>query len=184
MFYRFLPCFFRLWSQFGHIKCLIPDNVIPFKIQGSVIKKEETKKEARMYNIANHNLSTFNWKKVTIAICIGLVGIIIASYYAKHTLDKYTPTKQEAYAMSCQFMKSMLKAPPTAKFPSFDPSVINATVWCTSLPTQNNHIRFMVRSYVDSQNSFGAQIRTYYTFVISYGNFEWKLEDMIIDETI
>lgn len=72
-----------------------------------------------------------------------------------------------AFYKSQEFVKKYLKSPRTAKFP-----------WLPSdsqIKNTKNNI-YQVSSYVDSQNSFGAIIRTNYIVIMEKvsGN-EWKL---------
>lgn len=57
-----------------------------------------------------------------------------------------------AFVMSQSFVKDALRAPATAKFPSFLDSKVTVTSPCN----------FRVVSYVDAQNGFGALIRNRY----------------------
>src|SRR5580693_5113852 len=61
------------------------------------------------------------------------------------------PDKSKAYIISQNFVEDRLKSPSTAHFPIFDYS-------CKQLEDHT----FLVRSYVDAQNAFGATIRTDY----------------------
>lgn len=65
-----------------------------------------------------------------------------------------------AYVMSQKFVKQRLKAPTTAKFPwSSDPAVK------TQYAGDCTH---KIQAYVDSQNGFGAMIRTTYYIELQY----------------
>lgn len=88
---------------------------------------------------------------------------------------KYDPG-ENAYIYAQLFVKDKLKSPSTAEFP-FSPD----DVWSLG---EN---RYKVISYVDSQNSFGATIRTKYIAVLKYipgkGSKPgtWELEDLIFN---
>ena len=72
--------------------------------------------------------------------------------------------------MSQVFAEQKLKAPSTAEFP---------TRRNASIKKSFNGV-YAVSCYVDAQNSFGAQIRTYYTAKLYY-NFstkKWHLESL------
>jgi len=74
------------------------------------------------------------------------------------TLQDYTVSKEELdkYQYLCQEkVKEILKSPSTAKFPIY-------TEWGFR---QERNI-FTVQGYVDSQNSFGAELRSVFQFVI------------------
>ncbi len=81
------------------------------------------------------------------------------------------PSDSEAYVMSHQFVRNSLKAPRTAKFPySGDEGV--------SISKSSDNV-YAIRGYVDSENSFGAMIRTEYRCVLRYiGDDNWQLEDL------
>jgi hypothetical protein len=65
---------------------------------------------------------------------------------------------QDAYYMSREFVERRLKAPATARFPDYTPKFSNLV----------GHNHFIVTAYVDSQNSFGALIRTPYIVRLEY----------------
>lgn len=77
-----------------------------------------------------------------------------------------------AFVMSQSFVKDRLKAPATAEFPWYDESMV----------TPLGKEKYIVRSYVDAQNAFGALIRNNYTCRLAYqGNDKWLLEDITIE---
>lgn len=74
------------------------------------------------------------------------------------TLQDYTVSIDEVnnYQYLCQEkIKEILKSPSTAKFPNY-------TKWGFK---QEKNI-FTIQGYVDSQNGFGAEIRSYFQFII------------------
>ena len=73
----------------------------------------------------------------------------------------------------CQvFVKDNLKAPKTAEFPSYT----NASV-----SVSGN--KYSVNSYVNSENSFGAMIRTNIICVVEpFSGDQWKLVSLDFDE--
>lgn len=77
-----------------------------------------------------------------------------------------------AYIMSQRFVERELKAPRTAKFPSFHADGVRVR--------DLNGCRFSVTAYVDAQNSFGAMMRTNYTITMEYlpGEKLWRGEDL------
>lgn len=78
------------------------------------------------------------------------------------SINDYIVTWDEAsdLQISCQnAIKSILKSPSTAKFP-------NLTEWGFS--KQDGEI--IVQGYVDSQNSFGAELRSEFQFILSVDN--------------
>lgn len=75
-----------------------------------------------------------------------------------------------AYVMSQNFVKAKLVAPSTAEFPSFSDVKI----------TKSGECKFTVIEYVDSQNSFGAMLRTTYSADVRYDrqSGKWALESL------
>lgn len=90
---------------------------------------------------------------------------IISEENATEEIDEETEAK--LYAKAVETM--LLKSPSTAKFCTLEEmTVIN-----------NNEI-YQVSGYVDSQNSYGAMIRTPFTFTIKKENGTWKFVDNIL----
>jgi hypothetical protein len=65
-----------------------------------------------------------------------------------------------AYYYSQQCVKELLKSPSTAEFPSGSDQFV----------TRIDNDTFLINSYVDSQNSFGAMLRTNYVCQITLNN--------------
>lgn len=64
----------------------------------------------------------------------------------------------------------VLKAPATAKFPDFDQMVVNGS---------NGH--YNVSGFVDSQNSYGASIRSQYTYNVEKDSSgKWKCTNQFV----
>jgi hypothetical protein len=73
-----------------------------------------------------------------------------------------------AYIQLRNHVKEQLKSPSTAKFPFFD--------W-VSTKTENQ--TYFVKSYVDSQNSFGATVRTEFVGLVQQiGKYDWVVIDV------
>lgn len=102
-----------------------------------------------------------------------IVGGLFAVFFIK-TMISGSPggaassggDKHGAWAYAQLFVEKELKAPKTAEFPS------NGSRFVT--PLEGN--RFRVESYVDSENSFGAMIRTNFIAVLERVHEGWKLE--------
>jgi hypothetical protein len=71
--------------------------------------------------------------------------------------QKKTYTKLNALVVSRSFVKEKLKSPASSEFGN-----------STDLVTQPNDTTFIIISYVDAQNSFGALIRSNYSCKIIY----------------
>jgi len=78
-------------------------------------------------------------------------------------------TAIELHVQAQQFVKQTLKAPTTAEFP-WDP--VSAGTDGTGL--------YQVESYVDSQNSFGAMVRSEWMVNMRLSGDRWTLEKMRI----
>ena len=59
-----------------------------------------------------------------------------------------------------QYCEQQLVSPSTAKFPWDAPTIISAP------SEKEGYTKYILESYVDSQNNFGAMIRSYYRFTI------------------
>jgi len=80
-----------------------------------------------------------------------------------------TADEWDAFFMSQTFVEKRLIAPSTAKFASLRQSQI----------TKENKNTWIIQSYVDSQNNFGAMIRTHYRAKLTYvGDDMWRLLDV------
>ena len=80
-----------------------------------------------------------------------------------------------AYVMSQNFVKQRLKAPGSAEFPYLNGrDVVSAS---------DHKCTFYVSAYVDSQNGFGASIRTYYKATMTYDRNEklWRAPELVIE---
>ena len=74
-----------------------------------------------------------------------------------------------AFTMSQEFVKKELKSPSTAEFPA------NYKEACEFIGDST----FIINSYVDSQNSFSAMMRTNYQVKVKYiGKENWSLIDL------
>jgi hypothetical protein len=108
-------------------------------------------------------LRLMNQRKIALVIFCGLIlipiAIIIISFSdsdENYSAPLYIPLPMDAYVASMKLVKNELKAPSTAKFASYQDSKISKI----------DLDEWQVSSFVDSQNSFGAMIRTRYTIVI------------------
>lgn len=74
-------------------------------------------------------------------------------------LQDSTEFKFTAYTIACETLKGKLKAPATADFPS-EGATLHTTMTADSMA--------LIKSYVDAQNSFGANLRTNFVGAIKY----------------
>jgi len=136
---------------------------------------------AGLYCAVAYFLSVKNQSETLVRdLFIGFFVIMVLAYYTAyqfaspdfHTLAKPKHDNIEAYVMSQQFVEDRLKAPSTADFPSTSEARIK-------------HLgsgRYQVVSYVDSENAFGANIRTHYICELhtNDGN-KWICDSLVFD---
>lgn len=89
------------------------------------------------------------------------------------TNKPYTPDEIELHIQAQQFVKQGLKAPSTAEFPTlpYDTSMDGSGL-------------YEVDSYVDSQNSFGAMMRSNWSVLMRLQDDRWILQKMIIGNKV
>lgn len=109
--------------------------------------------------------------------CLGIIGLFVlfAIVGALSDSDRKTTesghTEGVVYRVTTRIVAKNLKAPSTAKFPSF---YDDGAVTFTSLGGN----RYTISSYVDSQNNFGAMLRTHWTATVSVSGETVRLEDL------
>lgn len=106
-----------------------------------------------------------------------LLVIIIFSFFAIGSSDSDSPSVKPspilAYNFAEDFVKQRLKSPSTAKFPR--------------LFEKNEHItdlgngEYQIKSWVDSQNGFGAMIRSKWSCKIRFVDDKVQAENIIIE---
>lgn len=96
--------------------------------------------------------------------------------FDKSVYDSEENIIKRAAMTSQTFASQYLKAPATADFPYYG---------SVHVKNMGNHT-YEINSYVDSENSFGAKIRTGYKCIVKYvptdKNKEWKLIHIEFDE--
>ena len=111
-----------------------------------------------------------------IAIIIGLV--VINTIYTDITSKKtegnigsgFKHDKIMAYNYAENFVKKQLKSPRTAKFPSVSEKITHVH--------EQNYNEYKIDSWVDSQNSFGALVRTRFICTIIFDGKNVKCKDL------
>ena len=101
---------------------------------------------------------------------IAIVGVILYFVFGGSSPSSpSTPSKTMAFVMAKRFVEKQLKSPSTADFCSYSKNRVRNIDECT----------FEVSGFVDSQNSFGATLRS--NFVVTVANCEgddtWSLID-------
>jgi len=95
-------------------------------------------------------------------IVVVIFGLIFLSGYEENTVpDKREFSKNEALTMSQLFVKDQLISPASAEFGYGEDQVF-----------QKNDSTFIIESYVDSQNSFGAMLRSRYVCTLYFDQNE------------
>lgn len=113
-------------------------------------------------------------KKLFFKHLFSLVGLLLFVFLAVGSTDadpdawRTRDDSVEAYIMMQRFVKRHLISPGTAKFPG----VLDRIDHVTALGNQT----YRIISYVDSQNAFGAMLRTRFVGKIKQvGDGEWRL---------
>lgn len=103
-------------------------------------------------------------------IAIPIVSIFVFGYNPS-TAAPATGSALEACQMAQQFVRDSLKAPSSADF---------AGCGDTETSVARQERLWVVRSYVDADNSFGAHIRTHFTAKVIYypATDSWTLVDL------
>lgn len=103
-------------------------------------------------------------KKATIGGCsILIVFALILFFIVKSCIspdETEIRAKEEkaAFYSSQEYVKQNIKSPSTAKFPPYDKSYV----------TRFNDSTYVVKSYLDAQNGFGAMLRANYSCIILF----------------
>jgi len=114
----------------------------------------------------------FKKRTVLIPLAIIVVLILIFSPRKPSRIDD----KLTTYAMAQHFIVPELKSPASAKFPSST----NAGV----IIVDNGNGDHSIIGFVDSQNSFGANIRTKYHIVLKYypASDRWEKVSLVFSQ--
>jgi hypothetical protein len=112
-----------------------------------------------------HSRDIGAFRRHLMGFCLGTFAVIgYIAIIAPKTPAKISPTM--AFVQCKDFVKDRLKSPATAEFPTLDFEV---------LPRGEN--TYAIRSYVDSQNSYGAKIRANF-----FCEVEWNGKDEAVQE--
>lgn len=106
---------------------------------------------------------------IVIAVVVGVlivVGVISNNTSSDTGKAKSSGDPYVAHAMCAEFTRDQLKAPASADFPEYDDPGVSVT---------HNGDTWTVSSFVDAENSFGADIRTSFTCVARDLGEQWRL---------
>lgn len=112
--------------------------------------------------------------KVVVTLVCGLIVVLVMiSYYDSHPESRHTDAAEvhreegRHAAIQCQhFVRDKLASPSTADFPTLD---------FESFPRGPRE--YAVRSYVDSQNTYGATVRAHYFCHVRWNGQNWTSID-------
>jgi len=108
---------------------------------------------------------------------LALIVFLLFAYGSKEEEINPAELDSEAFVISQHFVKQRLRSPSTADFPFLD---------YTSVHLDSG--RYKVTSYVDAQNAFGGEVRTYYKAILKYNSGDWAdyrswtLEDLKLNQ--
>lgn len=110
---------------------------------------------------------------IVVLVCGLLFGASIA-YFALRTPPALTADPAGAWSVCKQFVTQRLRSPGSAKFPFFG----------QQFATPVGGDAYRVRSYVDSQNGFGALLRSEFTCDVTWirGTTNWRLGNLALVE--
>jgi len=97
---------------------------------------------------------------------LGLLGAIVGDDKkpeAKSEIVNSIPTTSNAFIIAKDFVKNRLKSPSSADFPFDD--------YRANVDTSTN--TYVVQSYVDAQNAFGANLRSNWVIKMRYKGGSW-----------
>jgi hypothetical protein len=107
--------------------------------------------------------------------CLGLIGVAVAFFIVIALVangGEDAGSETAAFVMCQDFVKDQLRSPSTARFPT----VREATI------TSAGSDAYQVRSHVDAQNAFGAEIRTEWLCEIEYvGDDRWRGQAILLE---
>lgn len=109
---------------------------------------------------------------ITIIVSLAFIFLVVIATSGTETETQDGSTELGACFMAQQFMTDRLKAPSSAEFENCNDATI----------TFLGNNTYEVLSYVDSQNGFGAMLRTnYYVELYYLGDEYWRMLDIITD---
>lgn len=116
---------------------------------------------------------------IWIFVFIMIVAALSGGDDSTQTTPKTGVTNTETHITAQGYVKNFLKSPSSADFPLSDYTIFDL-----------GDNKYKIVSYVDAQNSFGAQIRSNYIIILSYNGGEWAdsnnwtLHELILDDEV
>lgn len=110
------------------------------------------------------------WKKILLITAGALVLIAVIKHSSTSGEKQYRSeydTRLGAFTAATMLVKENLKSPQSAIFPTYESYMV----------TKEGDKLYRVTSYVDSQNSFGAMIRTDFSLLMRDDGFNWTVID-------
>lgn len=110
------------------------------------------------------------WTRVVLLVVGAFVAgtILVAVFAPESAIDR----RASAFSVCTQFVTEQLRAPATAQFPAVSAAVVN----------RMSGDEWEVRAHVDSQNGFGALLRSTFNCTVRFdGEDQWRLVDLKID---
>lgn len=121
----------------------------------SQVKGEKRRKE---------NSKFVNGLKLVLAgLCVLMVLFVVFFPDDKKASTAEAPTETQAILIAQDKVKAQLKSPSTADFELMNGKAVSL-----------GDGRFTVRDHVDSQNSFGATVRSEYEVQLHYNSGDWS----------
>lgn len=101
-------------------------------------------------------------------IAVGLAAVAINSAVSGESEPSADEQRYVAHAACADFTRDRLKAPGSADFPEYDDRGVTIT---------SSGSLHRVSSFVDAENGFGANIRTFFTCEVRDTGDGWRLVD-------
>lgn len=103
---------------------------------------------------------------VGVILVAGIASLLIPGHGLAQAVARGTET--EAYVHAREFVTASLRAPATAQFPwQPDSASFDGTAW-------------RIAGYVDSQNGFGALIRSHWSCELEKSGGQWRCHALVI----
>lgn len=135
--------------------------------------------EVESYNVNNYETKSNSGggclKNILVAIIIIIVGVTLVNLFtddkgSTSNVSEHSELLAYSYAMDC--VKSRLKSPSTAEFPS--------SIEKKQSTKSSSYGVYVIKSWVDSQNSFGAMIRSNFECTVKFDGDKVRCESVII----